>query len=97
MKFKIRTRETEEDVLFFDRLNFESYKLEFLRDKEITEEEARIEFEEFEKADPLDPLSSDHQIFFVEDDEGNLAGLIWVAIREPFYVFRARAGSTTST
>jgi len=55
MEIRIRTVENERDVFFFERLNFESYKLEFLRDREITEEEARREFEKFEKSDPLNP------------------------------------------
>jgi hypothetical protein len=35
MKFRIRTRETEEDVLFFDRLDFESFRLTMLRDQDV--------------------------------------------------------------
>lgn len=90
MRFRIRTRETEEDMLFFDRLNFESFRLTMLRDQDISEEEAKARFIEFEKSDPLDPWGSDHQVFFAEDDKGNLAGLIWLASREPFYVFEER-------
>lgn len=90
MKFRIRTRETEEDALFFDRLNFESFRLTMLRDQDISEDEAKARFIEFEKSDPVDPWGPDHQVFFAEDDEGNLAGLIWVARREPFYVFKER-------
>ena len=90
MGFRIRTRETEEDELFFDRLNFESFRLTMLRGQDISEEEARARFIEFEKSDPLDPWGQDHQVFFAEDDEGDLAGLIWLARREPFYVFKER-------
>ncbi len=88
MEIRIRTMEDEEDVRFFDRLNFESYKLEFLRGREIAEEEARRMFEEFEKADPLDPWGVDHQVLFAADEVGTLMGLIWLAKREPFYVFK---------
>jgi len=90
MGFRIRTRETEEDELFFDRLNFESFRLTTLRGQDISEEEARARFIEFERSDPLDPWGQDHQVFFAEDDEGELAGLIWLARREPFYVFKER-------
>ncbi|UCH57409.1 MAG: GNAT family N-acetyltransferase, partial [Candidatus Bathyarchaeota archaeon] len=90
MEFKIRTRETEEDAEFFQRLNFESYRLTMLRGQEISEDEARARFEEFEKADPLDPWGDDHQAFFVEDEKGSLAGLIWLADREPFWRFKER-------
>ncbi|MFB0558266.1 MAG: GNAT family N-acetyltransferase [Candidatus Bathyarchaeia archaeon] len=88
MGFRIRTRETEEDELFFERLNFESFRLTMLRGQDISEEEARERFIEFERSDLLDPWGPDHQVFFAEDDEGNLAGLIWLARSEPFYVFK---------
>ena len=87
MEIITRTVEDEEDIRFFERLNFESYKVEFLRGREITEEEARREFEEFEKADPLDPWGPDHRVLFAADEEGTLMGLIWLAKREPFYVY----------
>ncbi|UCD46057.1 MAG: GNAT family N-acetyltransferase, partial [Candidatus Bathyarchaeota archaeon] len=90
MGFRIRTRRSEEDELFFDRLNFESFRLEFIRDEGIPEQEARERFEEFERNDPIDPWGPDHQVFFAEDDGGTLAGLIWLARREPFYVFKER-------
>lgn len=90
MEFRIRTKETEEDELFFDRLNFESFRLTMLRDKNVPEEEAQARFVEFERSDPIDPWGQDHQVFFAEDEGGNLAGLIWLASREPFYVFKER-------
>jgi len=90
MEIKIRPVENEKDIRFFERLNFESWKLEFLRGREITEEEARREFEEFEKSDPLDPWGVDHHVLFAVEEEGTLMGLIWLARREPFYVFKER-------
>lgn len=90
MEIRIRPLKNEKDIRFFERLNFESYKLEFLRDREITEEEARREFEEFEKSDPLNPWGADHQVLFAVEEEGTLMGLIWLAKREPFYVFEER-------
>jgi GNAT superfamily N-acetyltransferase len=90
MEIRTRTARDEEDVRFFERLNFESYKLEFLRGREISEEEARREFDEFERADPLDPWGLDHHVLFAVDEEDTLMGLIWLAGREPFYVFRER-------
>lgn len=87
MEIRTRTVQDKEDIRFFERLNFESYKLEFLRDREITEEEAR---REFEKSDPLDPWGADHQVLFAADEEDTPMGLIWLAKREPFYVFEER-------
>ena len=90
MEIRTRTARDEDDVRFFERLNFESFKLEFLRGREISEEEARREFEEFERGDPLDPWGPDHQVLFAVDEEDALMGLIWLAGRAPFYVFRER-------
>jgi GNAT superfamily N-acetyltransferase len=88
MAFKIRTLEKETDKNFFDKLNFESFKHDFIRGKDIPEEEARKKFREFEAADPLDPWGKDHLTYFATTDEGELAGLIWLAERKPFYKFK---------
>jgi ribosomal protein S18 acetylase RimI-like enzyme len=90
MDIRTRTAGDEEDIRFFERLSFESYKLEFLRGREITKEEARRKFEEFEKADPLNPWGADHQVLLAANEEDTLMGLIWLAKKEPFYVFKER-------
>ena len=87
MGIRTRIARDEEDIRFFEKLNFESFKLEFLRGRDINEEEARREFEEFEKADPLNPWGDDHHVLFAANEEDTLMGLIWLAKREPFYVF----------
>lgn len=85
MGFRIRGRETDADVEFFDRLNFESFRVTMLRGEDLGEEEARARFEEFERGDPLDPWGGDHEVFFGEDIGGVPAGLVWVAERGPLW------------
>ena len=85
--FRIRVKETEEDMAFFNRLEYESFKTTL---KGVSEEAVRAIWIEFKKSDTLDPEGPDHQIFIAEDEEGVLAGLIWLAKREPFYVFKER-------
>jgi GNAT superfamily N-acetyltransferase len=87
MDFEIRTLATETDKAFFDQLNFESFKHDFIRGRDISEEEARKKFREFEAAEPLDPWSENHRTYFANTLEGELAGLIWLAERTPFYKF----------
>ena len=41
-----------------------------------------------EEADPLDPWGKDHLTYFANTREGELAGLIWLAERKPFYKFK---------
>ena len=84
---EIRTRKKETDKQFFEMLDFESFKIEFIRGVKISEAEARRKYDEFNKSDPLDPWGPDHQVFFAESREGELMGLVWLAKRVPFYVF----------
>jgi ribosomal protein S18 acetylase RimI-like enzyme len=86
--YRIRERKSVEDIEFFEMLDYESFKIEFIRDDSISEEEARKKYLEFTQADPLDPWSSDHQVFFAESVDGQLMGLVWLAKRDPFYVFK---------
>jgi GNAT superfamily N-acetyltransferase len=88
MDFEIRTLRTETDRDFFDQLNFESFKHDFIRGENIPEEEVRQRFREFEAADPLDPWGANHLTYFANTLDGELAGLIWLAERPPFYKFR---------
>ena len=90
MDFKIRILEKETDKDFFDKLNFESFKHDFIRGKDVPEEEARRKFREFEAADPLDPWGKDHLTYFANTLDGELAGLIWLAERKSFYKFKER-------
>ena len=85
MEFRIRTRASDADVELFDRLNFESFRLTFLRGEKLSDEEARVRFDEFERGDPLDPWGEGHEVFFGEDGAGVPAGLVWVADRGPFW------------
>lgn len=88
--FRLRGRSSEDDVRFFDRLHFESFRQTMLRGEDVSEEEARSRFEEFDSQDPLDPWGEGHEVIFGEDEDGNLAGLIWVADRKPFWRFTER-------
>lgn len=83
--FRIRVKETEADMVFFNDLEYESFKTTL---KDMSEEAVRATWIEFKKSDTLDPEGPDHQIFIAEDEKGVLAGLIWLAKRAPFYVFK---------
>ena len=72
-------------MVFFNELEFESFKTTL---KDMSEKAVRAIWIEFKKSDTLDPEGPDHQIFIAEDEEGVLAGLIWLAKRDPFYVFK---------
>ena len=74
-------------MVFFNELEFESFKTTLTG---VSEEAVRATWIEFKKSDTLDPEGPDHQIFVAEDEEGVLAGLIWLAKRESFYVFEER-------
>jgi len=68
-------------------IGIESFKHDFIRGEDISEAEARKRFREFEAADPLDPWGENHLTYFANTLEGELAGLIWLAERSPFYKF----------
>lgn len=72
-------------MVFFNELEFESFKTTL---KGLSEEAVRATWIEFKKSDTLNVEGPDHQIFIAEDEEGVLAGLIWLAKRHPFYVFK---------
>ena len=86
MRFKIREKNSTEDMLFFSELDFESFKTT-LKDKIIPEEEKRAKYEEFVKSDPLNPEGDGHAIFILENEEGKRCGLIWVYNWKPFWKF----------
>ncbi len=89
MSFNIRSKENKEDMKFFDKLNYESFKTTLADIDSLTEEEIILKFEEFEKSDPLDPENDpNHEIFIVEDEKEERVGLIWIANREPFWRFK---------
>ncbi|MHA1346682.1 MAG: GNAT family N-acetyltransferase [Candidatus Heimdallarchaeaceae archaeon] len=88
MIFKIRLKESDEDEMFFDELQFESFK-ETLKDAEtLTEEEIRKKYSDFDSNDPLDLNDSNHMVFIAEDEEKERAGLIWICKRDPFWRFK---------
>ena len=89
MNFKIRSRENKEDMDFFDKLEYESFKTTLKNIEKLTEEEIQEKFEEFLKSDPLDVENDpNHQIFIVEDEQKKRVGLIWIANRTPFWRFK---------
>jgi hypothetical protein len=55
IRFRTRTRRSEEDELFFDRLQFESYKIKAIRDPGVSNDLAKVRYEEFLRSDPIDP------------------------------------------
>ncbi len=87
MNFTLRTKQSKEDMEFFEQLEYESYK-STLNDQELSEEEVRKKYKEFLKADPLDPEEPDHQIIIAENENGSKCGLIWICNRKPFWRFK---------
>ncbi|MHA1223532.1 MAG: GNAT family N-acetyltransferase [Candidatus Heimdallarchaeaceae archaeon] len=89
MNFKIRPRENEEDMKFFHKLDYESFRTTIKDIETLTEEEILEKYDEFLKSDPLDVENDpNHQIFILEDNQMNRIGLIWVANRAPFWRFK---------
>ncbi len=86
MPFVIRLKNSQEDMDFFNQLEYESF-ITTLKETDAPEEEKRRKFEDFLKTDPIDPEGSDHFIYIVEDENGNRCGLIWIYNREPFWRF----------
>ena len=84
--FSIRSY-NDDDYKFFDDAQFEMYKFEMWRDKEGTEEEIRKAYQEFIISDPLDHTGENHQVYIVENKAGTPIGLIWIALRDPFWKY----------
>ena len=77
----------EGDYQFFDDTQFEMYKFEIWINKKGSEEEIRKEYQEFILNDPLDHTEENHQVYIAENKTGTRIGLIWIALREPFWKY----------
>jgi ribosomal protein S18 acetylase RimI-like enzyme len=84
--YRIRLVQSEHDKEFVTEMNFQSYLGEIDPEGKKSRSEAWREFMEWEESDPINPYSDPHVVFLIEQDT-DLAGLIWLALRDPFYVF----------
>ena len=84
--YTVRTVRDKRDREFLTEMNFKSFLVETDPEGKKPRDEAWEEFMRFEKADPIDPFSENHIVFFAVNNN-DLAGIIWLALREPFYVF----------
>ena len=80
--------DTSEEREYIDYLNFDSFRVAFQLHEDITDEEAYRRYRKIEEDDPLDPFGVNHTVFILETEGGDRAGLIWLAKRDPFYVFK---------
>lgn len=76
----------ESEREFIDWLNYDSFKVAFQLQEDISDEEAYKRYRKIEDDAPLDPFGENHTVFIAETVDEK-AGLIWMARREPFYVF----------
>jgi len=92
MGFSIREldKKNQEDMNFFNKLEFESFKTTIKNVETFTEEELIQKFKEFDENDPVNIFDPEHQIFITEDEKKKKAGLIWLAKREPFWRFEEK-------
>ena len=87
-EFSIRTAQDNlAEREYIDNLNYDSFRVAFQLQEDISDEEAYRRYRKIEDEDPIDPFSNGH-IVFIAINDGNNAGLIWLAKREPFYVFK---------
>jgi GNAT superfamily N-acetyltransferase len=88
-EYKIRiARDNVAERGYIDNLNYDSFRVAFQLQEDISDEEAYRRYRKIEDEDPIDPFSDNHIVFIAEADNGDNAGLIWLASREPFYVFK---------
>ncbi len=90
IQFKIRLKVNDEDMLFFDELQIESFKTTLKNAEVLTEEEIRKKYTEFDENDPIDLDDPNHIILIAEDESGERSGLIWICNRDPFWRFKNR-------
>ena len=92
MEFSIRelNKKNQEDMDFFKKLEFESFKTTIKNADDFTEEELIQKFKEFDESDPINIYETEHQIFITEDEKKEKTGLIWLAKREPFWRFEEK-------
>lgn len=86
-EYRIRTAQ-ETDRAYIDNLNYDSFRVAFQLQEDITDEEAYRRYRKIEDEDPIDPFGENHIVFIIETGSGDRAGLIWLAMREPFYEFK---------
>ena len=89
LEINIRTRQHWDDEDFLDTMNYESFKVEFYHNKQASEEEMKEAYRSFDEGDPIDPWGPDHMVCFAECDK-RLAGVVWMAVREPFWEFKEK-------
>jgi len=73
---------------YIDNLNYDSFRVAFQLQEDLSDEEAYRRYRKIEDEDPIDPFGEDHIVFIAVADNGENAGLVWLAKREPFYVFK---------
>ena len=87
MSFNIRQVTSEEDWIFFKDLEFASFLTTLPNAEELSLEEQKRLYKEFDESDPLEPRDPNHHILILETEEGKRAGLIWLCNRDPFWMF----------
>ncbi len=88
-EYSIRTaQDTAAEREYIDNLNYDSFRVAFQLQEDISYEEAYRRYRKIEDEDPIDPFGDNHIVFIAEADDGENAGLIWLAKRGPFYVFK---------
>ena len=88
-EYSIRTaQDTITEREYIDNLNYDSFRVAFQLQENISDEEAYRRYRKIEDEDPIDPFGENHVVFIAETIDGDNAGLIWLAKREPFYVFK---------
>ena len=77
----------ESEREFIDWLNYDSFRVAFQLQETISDDEAYKKYRKIEDEDPINPFDENH-IVFIAENEDEKAGLIWLAKRAPFYVFK---------
>ena len=86
MSFEIKEIQDEDDWSFFKNLDYQSFVLTIADADQLSDDELRKKYEEFDKSDGANPRDSNHKIFIAWNDDVR-AGLIWLCNREPFWRF----------
>ena len=86
-EYRIRTAQ-ENERAYIDNLNYDSFRVAFQLQENISDEEAYQRYRKIEDEDPIDPFGENHIVFIAIAENGEMAGLIWFAMREPFYAFK---------
>ena len=81
-------KDDEGDKLFFDKMEFETFKTTIKERDKLTEEEILQKYREFLENNPLNINLPEHCIFIIENEEAIKVGLIWLANRKPFWRYK---------